>query len=80
MAERMTLLNFTPPERFSLFSSSPERHLEGFVALLVLEGSEDHLEVHLVSEEADLYRHPVARQVPYAPFINRDSFIYCYPL
>ena len=70
MAERMTLLNFTPPEC----------HLEGFVALLVLEGSEDLFEVHLVSEEAYLYPHLVSRQVPYAPFIDRDSFIFCHIL
>ena len=37
--------------RFSLLRVAPERHLEGLVGLLMLEGGEDFFEVHLVAKE-----------------------------
>jgi hypothetical protein len=41
--------------RFHLLRVATERHLEGLVALLMLEGGEDVFEVHLVAKEPYLY-------------------------
>ena len=77
----MTLLNFTPLMEVPPPLGDPlSVTSKGSWLSSCSKGSEDLFKVHLVSEEAYLHPHPVARQVPHAPFIDRDFFIFCHPL